>query len=177
MGSGERKTIVGENISVEGTICGKENIVVNGVMKGNIELESNQFTVGPTGKVEAEVLADNVIISGTFVGNIKATGKVEITKEANFSGEIKAKRIAVEDGAYLKAVIELYRDSDLKKALGDKPRESKPMAKPATGSNPAMGGSFQQPSPQRIPSGGSKPVSPSGPPKAGPSAPSTLKRS
>ena len=43
-------------------------------------------------------------------GNIHATGRVEITKAADFNGEIKAKSISVEDGAYLKAVIEMERE-------------------------------------------------------------------
>jgi len=66
--------------------------------------------------VKAEVNAENVTISGRLTGNINAQGKVEITKTALFTGEIKAKRISVEDGAFLKAVIELERDSRLRDA-------------------------------------------------------------
>jgi len=123
---GQEKTIIGQHISVEGIVRGQENLVIEGSMKGSIELEKHQVTVGSKGKVEAEIHADNVIISGRLVGNIKAHGKVEITKEADFSGEIKAKRISVEDGAYLKAVIELERDSDRKDPLSPKP--AAPMA-------------------------------------------------
>jgi cytoskeletal protein CcmA (bactofilin family) len=109
MGTTDEKTVIGQHISVEGIIRGGENLVIEGSMKGTIELEKHQVTVGPNGQVEAEIHADNVTISGRLAGNIKAHGKVEITKDADFSGEIKAKRIAVEDGAYLKAVIELER--------------------------------------------------------------------
>ncbi len=109
--SREEKTVIGRQISVEGVIRGKENLVIEGSMKGNIELEKHHVTVGSKGQVEAEIHADSVTISGRLIGNIHAHGKVEITKEADFSGEIKAKRISVEDGAYLKAVIELERDS------------------------------------------------------------------
>ena len=42
------------------------------------------------------------------------SGKVEITKEADFNGEIRARSISVEDGAMLKAVIELERESQIK---------------------------------------------------------------
>ena len=110
----EEKTVIGQHISVDGIIRGEENLVIEGEMKGSIELEKHQVTVGSKGKVEAEIHADNITISGRLVGNIKAHGKVEITKEADFSGEIKAKRISVEDGAYLKAVIELERGSEKK---------------------------------------------------------------
>lgn len=109
--SKEEKTVIGQHISVEGVVRGKENLVIEGSLKGTIELEKHQVTVGSKGQVEAEIHADSVTISGRLIGNIHAHGKVEITKEADFSGEIKAKRISVEDGAYLKAVIELERDS------------------------------------------------------------------
>lgn len=113
--SGEEKTVIGQHISVEGVVRGKENLVIEGSMKGSIELEKHQVTVGSKGNVEAEIHADNITISGKLVGNIKAHGKVRITREADFSGEIKAKRISVEDGAYLKAVIELEREDEKKK--------------------------------------------------------------
>ena len=106
----DRKTIIGEHISIDGNIQGKESLIIEGAMKGKIELEKNQITVGTKGRVEAEIHADNVTISGRLTGNIKALGKVSITKGANFTGEIKARSISVEDGAYLKATIELERE-------------------------------------------------------------------
>jgi cytoskeletal protein CcmA (bactofilin family) len=117
------RTIIGEKISVEGGIHGGEDLVIEGSVKGSIELEKHHLTVGPKGHVEAEIHANNVTISGQLVGNIKALGKVEITKEADFNGEIKAKRIAVEDGAYLKAVIELEREPRDKGIAAIKPTE------------------------------------------------------
>lgn len=113
--STEEKTVIGQHISVQGVVRGKENLVIEGSIKGSIELEKHQVTVGANGQVEAEIRADSVTITGRLKGNIHANRKVEITKEANFNGEIKAKRIAVEDGAFLKAVIELERQPDKKK--------------------------------------------------------------
>ena len=117
----EGKTVIGEQISIEGHIRGSEELVFHGYMKGYIELEEHHLIVGYQGHVEAENEADNVTISGQMVGNIKATGKVEITKGADFNGEIKAKGISVEDGAYLKAVIELERESQAKPVSSAKP--------------------------------------------------------
>jgi cytoskeletal protein CcmA (bactofilin family) len=105
--SPESNTVIGENISIEGSIQGKENLVIEGSVKGNVELEAHHLTVGTKGQIEGEINADNVTVKGRLTGNIKASGKVEITQEADFNGEIKAKNLSVEDGAYLKAVIEL----------------------------------------------------------------------
>jgi cytoskeletal protein CcmA (bactofilin family) len=84
-------------------------------------MKTHHLTVGSKGQVEAEVHAANVTISGKLEGNISATGRVEITKAADFNGEIKAKSISVEDGAYLKAVIELERETTQKAVPLGKP--------------------------------------------------------
>jgi len=121
------KTVIGENIAIEGDIRGKEDLLIQGSVKGSVQLEKHHLTVGARGQVEAEITADNVTISGRLMGNIKALGKVEITKEADFTGEIKAKRISVEDGAYLKAVIELEREPEKKPAAEFKPAAARPL--------------------------------------------------
>jgi len=117
------KTIIGDQIYIEGTIRGDEDLLIEGKIKGNIEMKAHHLTVGSKGRVEAEVHAANVTISGALVGNINATGKVKITKEADFNGEIKAKSISVEDGAYLKAVIELEREPMKKDVFSGKPED------------------------------------------------------
>ncbi|MEJ2283200.1 MAG: polymer-forming cytoskeletal protein [Desulfobacterales bacterium] len=124
----EEKTIIGEHISIEGSIIGQEDLEIEGSMKGNIELEKHNFKVGPNGQVDGEIAARNVSISGEFKGNIKSHEKVALTREADFYGEIKAKSISVEDGAYIKGVIELDREPNRK--------SSSASAAPATGKGP-----------------------------------------
>jgi len=115
------KTIIGENIAIEGSIRGEENLVIEGSLKGNIQMEKHNFTVGSRGRVDGEIRAQNVSISGELKGNITALGKVEITKDADFYGEIKAKSISVEDGAYFKGMIELDREPHRKSSEVVKP--------------------------------------------------------
>ncbi len=113
-------TTIGKNISIEGSIRGNEHLVIDGSMKGNIEMAKHNFTMGPNGRVEGEVNAQNVKISGQMIGNIKTQGKVEITKEADFMGDIRAKGISVEDGAYFKGSIELAQEPHRKTTLTGK---------------------------------------------------------
>ncbi|MCP4668313.1 MAG: polymer-forming cytoskeletal protein [Deltaproteobacteria bacterium] len=121
--SEEKRTVIGEQISFEGGIRGKENLVVEGSVKGNIDLGNCHLTVGSKGRVEADIQAANVTVSGRLTGNIKSQDKVAFTREADFTGEVKAKRFAVEDGAYLKAVIELERDPQKKAVSTEKPAQ------------------------------------------------------
>ena len=110
----ETKTIIGENISIEGNIRGDGDLVIEGSVKGSIELEKHHLRVDSKGHVEGEIKAGDVTVSGRIVGNITALNKVSLTKEANFTGEIKSKRISVEDGAYLKATIQLEQEAHIK---------------------------------------------------------------
>lgn len=135
------KTVIGEHISIQGDIEGREDLIIQGSVKGSIKLDEHHVTVGEKGHLEAEIHADNVTISGKLAGNIQAKGKVAITRDADFTGEIKAGRISVEDGAYLKAVIELERKpvkeaaSPLKPAVAQTPPAAQKPLAPATGDN------------------------------------------
>jgi cytoskeletal protein CcmA (bactofilin family) len=117
----DEKTVIGEHIFIEGNIRGDEHLVIEGSMNGNIEMGKHNFALGSKGRYEGEILAQNVSISGQISGSVKAQGKVEITKEADFLGDIKAKSISVEDGAYFSGSIELKREPHRKTALTEKP--------------------------------------------------------
>ena len=129
----DEKTIIGEHISIEGSIRGEEDLQIEGSMRGNIELEKHNFRVGPSGKMDGEITARNVTVSGEFKGNIKSHEKVEVTREADFYGEIKAKSISVEDGAYIKGVIELDREPNRKPGAAAAPATGKPAGASAVG--------------------------------------------
>jgi cytoskeletal protein CcmA (bactofilin family) len=117
----EEKTTIGERITIEGSIRGEENLVIEGAMKGNIEMGKYNFAIGPNGRVDGDINAQNVSINGQFKGAIKAFGKVAVTKEANFNGEIKARSFSVEDGAYFKGVVELDREPHKKSVTKETP--------------------------------------------------------
>ena len=118
----EKITTIGENITIEGQIKGDEHLVIEGTLQGNVEMQKHNFTVGPNGRVDGEIRAQNVSISGQLQGTIQAQNRVEITKEADFVGDIKAKSISVEDGAYFKGSIELNREPHRKSTSAAAPK-------------------------------------------------------
>ncbi|UCG07283.1 MAG: polymer-forming cytoskeletal protein [Desulfobacterales bacterium] len=116
----DEKTIIGEYITIDGSISGEEHLVIEGSMKGTVSLKKHNFAIGSKGRFEGEIHAQKVSISGEMNGSIKAEDKVRITKEADFIGEIRAKSISVEDGAYFKGSIELEREPNRKPAVKEK---------------------------------------------------------
>ena len=107
----EDKTTISNSRIIEGNIKAQEHLIINGTIKGKVEINNFSLFLGPSGRLEGEVYAQDVRIRGHMRGDIKATGKVEITTEANFSGQIKSKSISVEHGAYFDASVELERGS------------------------------------------------------------------
>ena len=103
------KTTINNSTIIEGNLTAQEHLIINGTINGKIEIKGFNLFVGPGGRLEGEVHAQDVRIRGHMKGDIKATGKVEITKEANFSGKIESKGIAVEQGAYFDAFVNLGR--------------------------------------------------------------------
>lgn len=118
------QTVIGQHVTLEGIIRADEDLLIEGVIKGTVELERHHLTIGANGRVEADIKAEHVTISGRLSGNVVAQGKVEITREADFEGDIKAKRIAIDDGAYVKASIELEREKEQKRPQARGPIEA-----------------------------------------------------
>lgn len=139
--SAGEKTVIGEHLAIEGTIRASEDVIIEGNIKGSIEIKGHQLTVGSKGKVEADVEADSVVIGGRMVGNVVAKNKVQVTKNADFSGQIKAKRIAVEDGAFVKASIELEKD--------DKPQQQPAAPQKSHAAGPSAGAAADMPKAQK----------------------------
>jgi len=117
----KEKTSINSSILIDGNIKAKEDLIINGRVKGNIEIENHNFFLGPSGRLNGEIHGLNVRIRGQMKGEIKATGRVEISREAKFSGKIKCKSVSVEKGAFFDAYVDLGRKSSEKGTLEETP--------------------------------------------------------
>lgn len=101
--------VVGKTVVVKGTITGKEDLVVDGRVDGDIELPENRLTVGVGGHVQGGVRAREIVVYGTVQGNLEASERVEIKKNARVLGDLRAQRPVIEDEAYFKGNVETIR--------------------------------------------------------------------
>jgi cytoskeletal protein CcmA (bactofilin family) len=98
---------IGKTVHLKGELSGSEDVYVDGQIEGSVHLGSNNLTIGPNGRVQANIVAKNVAISGTLEGNIRASGRTELRKTAIVNGDVWTRRIAVEEGAYLQGKLEI----------------------------------------------------------------------
>ncbi|MBI3694376.1 MAG: polymer-forming cytoskeletal protein [Acidobacteria bacterium] len=100
---------IGKSVIVKGEISGSEDLYVDGEVRGSIELRDHSLTVGPNGKVEANVIAREIVVQGTLNGNVHAGDKIEIRKTGSLLGDLTTARIIIEDGAYFKGSIDISK--------------------------------------------------------------------
>ena len=96
--SGGNATL-GQSIRIEGTLTGNEDLTINGTIKGKVRLNGHALTVGPNGKIEAELGAKSVTVEGEVSGNITADDRIRISASGTVTGDLKAPRIALDDGS------------------------------------------------------------------------------
>jgi cytoskeletal protein CcmA (bactofilin family) len=100
-------SIVSQTLLLEGDISGKGDLVIHGQVRGKIRLVGHGLTVARTGRVKADIQADNVLIQGTVEGRIQAAGKVTLHAESSMSGDITAARISIAEGAVFKGNLKI----------------------------------------------------------------------
>lgn len=100
---------IGKSVMIKGQIISKEDLYLDGELEGSVELHEHRLTIGPNGRVQANIKAREIVVIGTIHGNVEATEKLEIRKEAKLIGDIRTARIVIEDGAYFKGSIDIIK--------------------------------------------------------------------
>jgi cytoskeletal protein CcmA (bactofilin family) len=99
-------TFIGPNVTIEGTLTGSEPIVIEGTVRGNINLSAD-LRVGTKARLEATVHARNVTIEGKLTGDVSADDRVELVASASVDGNIKAPKIVVAEGAKFRGNVDM----------------------------------------------------------------------
>jgi cytoskeletal protein CcmA (bactofilin family) len=108
-GSTRGAAVLGRSLVITGRVTGKEDLVIDGRVDGDIELPENRLTVGASGHVQGGIRAREIVVLGTVHGNLEASERVEIKKNARVLGDLKAQRPVIEDEAYFKGNVETIR--------------------------------------------------------------------
>ena len=124
--------VIGKSVMIKGQIFSREDLTIDGEVEGSVELQEHRLTVGPHGKLQAGVKAREIVVLGTIHGNVEASDKIDIRKDARLVGDIKTARIVIEDGAYFKGSIDIARPEISKPSAAPQP-------KPVVSATPAPG--------------------------------------
>lgn len=93
-------SIIGPGMSVEGDCRSDGTIRVEGRVHGTVSAEK-AVVVGKDGVVDGHVLTQDAVISGRVTGTVTAESRLEVQATAHIEGEVRARRMQLEEGAQL----------------------------------------------------------------------------
>ncbi len=98
--------IIGKGIHIKGNLSGGGDLIIEGRVEGHVSLK-NHLTIENTGKIDADIRVNRLTINGEANGNIDAGELVAISASAVVTGDIKAPKVIIEDGAHFNGSIEM----------------------------------------------------------------------
>ena len=117
---------IGKSVIIKGELSGSEDLTIEGHVEGRIDLKDNVLTIGPNGKIKAEVFAKAVVVLGEVTGNVTASEKVDIRDNGSVDGDIASPRVAIAEGAHFRGAVDMQR-------AGATKAQAKPAAPAAPG--------------------------------------------
>jgi cytoskeletal protein CcmA (bactofilin family) len=117
---------IGKSVVIKGELNGSEDLTIEGHVEGTIQLKDHVLTIGPNGRIKAQVFAKAVIVQGEVTGNVTASDKVDIRDNGSVDGDIVSPRVAIAEGAHFRGSVDMQR-----KGAAAQPQAAKPTPVPA----------------------------------------------
>ena len=118
---------IGKSVVIKGELNGSEDLTIEGHVEGRIELRDHVLTIGPNGKIKAELFAKSVVVLGEVIGNVSASEKVDIRENGSVEGDITSPRVAIAEGAHFRGSVDM---ANKVKAASSRPTEVKSQPAP-----------------------------------------------
>ncbi|HZT77918.1 MAG TPA: polymer-forming cytoskeletal protein [Vicinamibacterales bacterium] len=118
---------IGKSVVIKGELNGSEDLTIEGHVEGTIQLRDHVLTIGPNGRIKAQVFAKAVIVLGEVTGNVTASDKVDIRDNGSVDGDIISPRVAIAEGAHFRGSVDMQRKGA---AAAPKPPQPQANAQP-----------------------------------------------
>jgi len=116
---------IGQSVVIKGELSCGEDLYIDGQVEGTIDPKGNRLTIGPNGRVKANVTACAVVVQGKLEGNIQASDRVDLKQSAVVMADIATQHTSVDEGVYFKGSINVQKEAPTKEVLGVTARSSK----------------------------------------------------
>lgn len=120
--------LITSSLLIKGEVQGREDLYIDGEVQGTIRLSNARLTVGPHGRVTADVDAREIVVRGKVKGALRARERVEVGRTGELRGDISTQRIAIEEGAQIRSKVEIiHAESKPQKSSGSTPLQAVPL--------------------------------------------------
>lgn len=105
--SAQRVASLGPSLVIRGTLSGQEDLLIEGQVEGEISLRKHSVTVGPKGRVKADIFSKSICVEGEVHGNLFGEDQVTIRQSGKVRGNVTSPRVSLEDGSKFKGAIDM----------------------------------------------------------------------
>lgn len=109
-------TLIGSGTIIEGSIKSQESICVEGTVRGGKIVTEGNVIVSEKARIDADVFADTVMLSGEVNGNIVARSRLEITTKGKLRGDIRTGSLVIAEGVQFDGKCQMMTDERSLKA-------------------------------------------------------------
>ncbi|MEI6491791.1 MAG: polymer-forming cytoskeletal protein [Verrucomicrobiota bacterium] len=92
------KNILANDVEISGTLKFDNELIFDGKLDGEI-ISEGILTLGKNAQVKGEIKTKAVTVHGTVDGNITVSERCELKASSQLTGDLKAVRIIIEEGA------------------------------------------------------------------------------
>jgi len=100
------ETLIGPGTVFEGHLETESSVSIEGVFRGRL-LSKAGVVVNRVGRVEADILADYVVIHGTVIGNVTARKQLDVGGAGTIQGDVEAGSVTVAQGGTVDGVFRM----------------------------------------------------------------------
>lgn len=99
--AGQEK-ILDVDASMQGSLTFRDpvNLRINGKFEGSLDTKGN-LTIGENAQVHANIVGEDIVVSGNVFGNVVASSSLSLTQSAHLVGDIRTPKLSVDEGAIL----------------------------------------------------------------------------
>jgi cytoskeletal protein CcmA (bactofilin family) len=132
---------VSQGIRIKGEVSGQGDLYWDGGLEGTIQIEDGSFTVGPNGRVTADINAREIIVHGEVIGTLHSE-RVQVSSTGRVTGDMETRGIVIEDGAILRSKVQVRQEDKSPQTAKEAVR---PRAKEAAAAAGAAGTQSKEP--------------------------------
>jgi cytoskeletal protein CcmA (bactofilin family) len=103
---------ISAGLKINGEISGSSDLYIDGQAQGKIRFAQARVTVGPNGRVNADIEAREIEVHGTVSGNLKASERIHLGASSRVQGTLQTPRLGIEDGAKLRGKVNMTRAAE-----------------------------------------------------------------
>jgi cytoskeletal protein CcmA (bactofilin family) len=109
---GKIETVIGANTNFKGQLVCDGSVRIDGICEEGVIKTLGNIVVGPQAKVAADLIAENVSVSGAVTGDIKALGRLEILSTGKVWGDVDVGSFLLDDEGYFKGKLAMKETHD-----------------------------------------------------------------